>query len=203
MTTPRAAKFQQTERLIEAAFLELCRERGSFDVTVSEIAARAHVGRSTFYLHYQNVGALIAGIQERLLAMAETNLSYAVPHIAASGLAALPHYFEPVVPLLRQNRQALLLLLGPNGSAQFAYRLKETAKAQLRHFFVGHDNGNHGDKRTEYVIEYMAAAGLGLITHWLEDDLSMPVEELMALLGIILFSGPLAAGRSAIRPPRG
>ena len=36
----------------------------------------------------------------------------------------------------------------------------------------------HSSRQAEYVIEYMAAAGLGLIVHWLEDDLSMPVEEL-------------------------
>ncbi|MBK7218298.1 MAG: TetR family transcriptional regulator C-terminal domain-containing protein [Candidatus Promineofilum sp.] len=61
----------------------------------------------------------------------------------------------------------------------------------------------HSSRQAEYVIEYMAAAGLGLIVHWLEDDLSMPVEELIALLGAILFKGPLAAGLSVVRLPGG
>ena len=61
----------------------------------------------------------------------------------------------------------------------------------------------HDDRRTEYLIEYIAAAGLALIVHWLEDDLSMPVEELIALMGAILFKGPLAAGLSVARTPGG
>lgn len=198
MTAPRDPRFQKTERLIEAAFVELGLERGGFDVSVSEIAARAHVGRSTFYLHYQDVAALSESIQERLLAMAESNMSRAVSLFVAMGPATLSDYFVPMVSLMRENRQALLLYLGPSGSAQFAYRVKQMGKAKLRIFFVVHD-----DRRTEYLIEYMAAAGLALIVHWLEDDLSMPVEELIALMGAILFKGPLAAGLSVARTPGG
>lgn len=203
VTTAPATRFQQTEQLIEAAFVELCRERGSFDVTVSEVVARAHVGRSTFYLHYQDVAALIAAIQERLLALAEANLGRAMPYILAGGPAGLPHYFVPIVPVLRENRQTLLLFLGPNGSPQFAHRLKQMAKGKLRDFFEARDLMPHDDKRTEYVMEYMVAAGLGLIAHWLEDDLSMPAEEMITLLAAILFSGPLAAGMGVAQLPRG
>jgi AcrR family transcriptional regulator len=203
VTTPHDSRFQQTERLIETAFLGLCQERGSFDVTVSEVAARAHIGRSTFYLHHRSVAALSETIQERLLAMADSNLSRAVPHILANGPAGLPHYFVPIVPLMRQNRQALLLYLGPNGSAQFSHRVKQMAKTKLRRLLAAHGHMAHGDRRTEYVLEYMTAAGLGLIVHWLEDDLSMPVEELIALLGAILFSGPLTAGLGVVRRPGG
>jgi AcrR family transcriptional regulator len=190
---PRDLRFQQTERLIEAAFIELCQEQGSFDVTVSEVCARAGVSRSTFYLHYAGVAALMASIQERLLALAEANLSRALPWVLTHGTAGLADYFEPILPLVRENRPALLLFLGPNGSAQFAYRLKETGKTQMRRIFAA-NRVAQDDKRTEYLIEYMASAGLGLIVHWLRDDMSMPVEELVALLGVILFNGPLAAG---------
>lgn len=193
MTTARAPRFQETDRLITAAFVALCGEQGSFDVTVSEIAARAHVGRSTFYLHYQDVDALIASLQERLLALAEANLSHAIPQLLAHGRAALPGYFEPIVPLLRENRPALLLFLGPNGRPQFAYRLKQTAKALLRQFFTAGGHLGRDDRRAEYLLEYMTSAGLGLIVHWLEDDLAMPIGELADLLGTILFAGPLAA----------
>ncbi len=188
-TRPPDSKYIQTERAIEQAYLALCHEQGRLDVTVLEVVSRAGIGRSTFYLHFNDVAGLAAAIQERLLATAEANMSRVLPALAAQGQAALPTYFESVAQVLRENRRALLLFLGRNGSAPFFYRVKQTAKIQLRRLFT-----DRADERTEYVIEYMASAGMGLIVYWLEDEMALPYDELLELLGVILFKGPLVAG---------
>lgn len=186
---PPDSKYRQTERAIEQAYLALCLEQGRLDVTVSEVVSRAGIGRSTFYLHFNDVAGLAAAIQERLLAVAEANMARVLPDLLAHGEEALPRYFEPVAQALRENRQALLVFLGRNGSPAFIYRVKQTAKVYLRRLFAG-----RADERTEYVIEYMVSAGMGLIIYWLEDDMALPYETLLALLGTILVRGPLAAG---------
>lgn len=186
---PPDSKYRQTERAIEQAYLALCLEQGRLDVTVSEVVSRAGIGRSTFYLHFNDVAGLAAAIQERLLAVAEANMARVLPDLLAHGEEALPRYFEPVAQALRENRHALLVFLGRNGSPAFIYRVKQTAKVYLRRLFAG-----RADERTEYVIEYMVSAGMGLIIYWLEDDMALPYETLLALLGTILFRGPLAAG---------
>jgi|CXWJ01.1.fsa_nt_gi AcrR family transcriptional regulator len=186
---PPDSKYRQTERAIEQAYLALCLEQGRLDVTVSEVVSRAGIGRSTFYLHFNDVAGLAAAIQERLLAVAEANMARVLPDLLAHGEEALPRYFEPVAQALRENRQALLVFLGRNGSPAFIYRVKQTAKVYLRRLFAG-----RADERTEYLIEYMVSAGMGLIIYWLEDDMALPYETLLALLGTILVRGPLAAG---------
>lgn len=186
---PPDSKYRQTERAIEQAYLALCLEQGRLDVTVSEVVSRAGIGRSTFYLHFNDVAGLAAAIQERLLAVAEANMARVLPDLLAHGEEALPRYFEPVAQALRENRHALLVFLGRNGSPAFIYRVKQTAKVYLRRLFAG-----RADERTEYVIEYMVSAGMGLIIYWLEDDMALPYETLLALLGTILVRGPLAAG---------
>lgn len=186
---PPDSKYRQTERAIEQAYLALCLEQGRLDVTVSEVVSRAGIGRSTFYLHFNDVAGLAAAIQERLLAVAEANMARVLPDLLAHGEEALPRYFEPVAQALRENRHALLVFLGRNGSPAFIYRVKQTAKVYLRRLFAG-----RADERTEYLIEYMVSAGMGLIIYWLEDDMALPYETLLALLGTILVRGPLAAG---------
>jgi len=181
-------RFQKTGKHIENVFLDLCLEKGHRDIAVSELVARAGIGRSTFYLHYDDVPALSAGIQERLLALADANMSRGMAAIAAHGEAALAYYFVPASQLIRANRKALLVYLGRNGSTQFIYRLKQVARANLRQLLAPGD-----DPRTAYLLEYMVSAGLGLIVFWLEDDMAMPPQEVVALLETVMFKGTLAA----------
>jgi AcrR family transcriptional regulator len=55
------------ERKIIDAFLELCLEKNSRKVAVKEICERAGIARSTFYQHYEDVGQLLASLEERTL----------------------------------------------------------------------------------------------------------------------------------------
>jgi len=46
-------RVERTRNALAAAFVELMLSRGYDDVTVEDVAARANVGRSTFYLHFR------------------------------------------------------------------------------------------------------------------------------------------------------
>ncbi|MEG0765593.1 MAG: TetR/AcrR family transcriptional regulator, partial [Pseudoflavonifractor sp.] len=50
---------RMTRRLLQQALVELMREKPLRSVTVKELCARAEVNRSTFYLHYYDIYALM------------------------------------------------------------------------------------------------------------------------------------------------
>jgi AcrR family transcriptional regulator len=50
---------QRTQAALMSAFVELVLTRGYDAVTVEDIAARANVGRSTFYMHHRNKEAIL------------------------------------------------------------------------------------------------------------------------------------------------
>jgi len=50
---------QRTRATLKSAFIELVLSRGYEPIAVSDIARRANVGRSTFYLHYTGKEALL------------------------------------------------------------------------------------------------------------------------------------------------
>ena len=54
------ARIVRTRRHLQEALFALARERGIDDVTVSDIAERAGVNRSTFYQHYSDKETLLA-----------------------------------------------------------------------------------------------------------------------------------------------
>lgn len=62
-------RVQRTRRALRDALLSLLPERGWDDIGVQEICERADVGRSTFYLHFQNKEQLLAGGFSDLRAM--------------------------------------------------------------------------------------------------------------------------------------
>ena len=60
------SKYFATAAKMDDAFLELLERKDFAYITVKEICAAAGVNRSTFYLHYENVGDLLDESVERI-----------------------------------------------------------------------------------------------------------------------------------------
>src|SRR5215203_561868 len=52
-------RVQRTRELLQKAAMELMEEKGYDGITVGDITERANLGRTTFYLHYQNKADLL------------------------------------------------------------------------------------------------------------------------------------------------
>ena len=57
-------RIQKTLRNIRAAFIELAKEKPIDNITVKELCERALINKATFYLHYENLGELIAILED-------------------------------------------------------------------------------------------------------------------------------------------
>jgi len=57
----------RTKEAIRAAFIELLDEKGFNSITVKDITTRAHVNRSTFYMHYEDKYDLMEQLQRDVL----------------------------------------------------------------------------------------------------------------------------------------
>ncbi|WP_042214954.1 TetR/AcrR family transcriptional regulator [Demequina mangrovi] len=68
------ARIARTRRRLQEALVELARERGVDEVSVSDIAARAGVNRSTFYQHYSDKETLLADALDVVAGDAEAGL---------------------------------------------------------------------------------------------------------------------------------
>ena len=60
-----------TEMVIREAFLQLVKSKPIQKITVSDICALAEISRPTFYLHYEDIYALVDEIGENMLASAK------------------------------------------------------------------------------------------------------------------------------------
>lgn len=114
MTKPDR-RVRRTRELLQKALIELISERGYDALTIQEIADRANVGRTTFYLHYSSKEELLMSCHEAIVSR---------------------FHFGPLHPL---SREELLSPEAPPGMTS-AYRHLEDARAMLSPIFQGKDS---------------------------------------------------------------
>lgn len=57
---------QKTISCIKQAFMQLCKDNAASQITVSKLASKAQINRTTFYLHYQSVNDVMQDIDNDL-----------------------------------------------------------------------------------------------------------------------------------------
>lgn len=67
MSDKQDRRSQRTRHLVGEAFVQLLKEKGYSAITVSDIIARANIGRSTFYSHYRDKDDLFVAQLDRVI----------------------------------------------------------------------------------------------------------------------------------------
>ncbi|HWV25853.1 MAG TPA: TetR family transcriptional regulator [Aeromicrobium sp.] len=181
-----------SERLVDAAFA-LFAERGYDETTVEDIAARAGVGRTTFFRHYGSKEAVIFPAHDELLARITARLDSAAPatrdlavveaarivlrHYVAEGERARQRYrLISQVPALRDRENA--------GQRQYQKTFAESLRARWPDL---HD----ADLRAELMAASVVAAHNHVLRRWLRGDAGDPEAELDAAMDLVISQASL------------
>lgn len=106
------SKYYHTALLMNQALIELLNQKAYDFITIKEICQKAGVNRSTFYLHYDNVGDLleetITNINQKFMA-SFTNTNYDILQKIAKGekkslIFVTPEYLQPYLNHIKQNK---------------------------------------------------------------------------------------------------
>ncbi|MCI0711269.1 MAG: TetR/AcrR family transcriptional regulator [Chloroflexi bacterium] len=171
-------RVQRTRDQLQKALIELIKERRYDDITIQDIVDYANVGRTTFYLHYDNKDDLFISCHEAIVS---------------------EFHFGPLYPL---SREELLSPEAPSGMTS-AYRHLADVRALLHPIFQGNDsllmlrrllrNWNAQEIETslhaafteadsaipfDMLANYLAGAQMTLLQWWLEKRQPYPPERL-------------------------
>lgn len=186
MTRSKSRYFATAVRMDEA-FLALL-ERKDFEyITVKEICAAAGVNRSTFYLHYETIGDLLAESTQYLTDQFRASM----PRDAASLLEKLPScpleelyfvtadYLEPYLLYIRAHRRVFRTAL-ENASV---LRLNDTYTALSRHILLPVlDRFGVPAEDQKYMIRFYIHGIIAIITEWLSGDCREPVGHIVSVI---------------------
>lgn len=152
---------QRTRTALMAAFVELILSRGYERVRIGAIAARANVGRSTFYLHYSSKAALLKeSFKQPCRGLA-----------ACVGADATPRIVIPLLEHFRDqrgtNRVFFEYPIRPVWVTALAASIEPTLARTSRAGRV------HALIPRSLLALMLAEMQIALITHWLTDAISV------------------------------
>ena len=158
---PRA---RRTRQLLRETLIELIVERGEFQsITIKDIATRAEVSRTTFYLHFKTVDDLLfETMREQYMQIFERIHAPDVGLDIASG-----EDFEHV----EENADFYRVMIGENGSPAFVNRVRDfLAEANVEWMQEHLSPDQASPVPIEMVGNFMAGAQIGVIAWWLKQN---------------------------------
>ncbi|MBP3584903.1 MAG: TetR/AcrR family transcriptional regulator [Peptococcaceae bacterium] len=112
----------RSKTMIRQAFLELLQEKPYEKITVTDIAQRADLNRSTFYAHYPDVQGLIEEIEEEIINRSMQLLS----EVTCQNIFQDPKIFlQILVQPVEENRKLYQLLVQSDYAGRQLYRINE------------------------------------------------------------------------------
>jgi AcrR family transcriptional regulator len=175
---------QRTQKLLREALIALILEKGYDAITVQDITDRANLGRATFYLHYHDKDELLLSLMHEII----TNAAQEITPLADDYIYA----GEPPSLLVFQHAEAnadlYRAIFGGGGLAGVLshYRKLSASEAQSQLYKILPQDLSIP---IEIVAHYLTGALNALVIWWLENDRSLPAEEMARIFHILSMSG--------------
>lgn len=176
-------RVRRTRQLLRQALWELIPEKGYEAITIQDIADRATLNRTTFYLHYHDKADLLyQGIAE---VFDELTSRDPQPELVGDKLSsigtkmAITHDFKHFA----ENYEFYRAMLGRHGVWGFFFQLQEYIyETTARRLEAALGDLPSGPIPADFVLNYIAAAYIGVIRWWIKCEMPYPPEEMASRL---------------------
>ncbi len=157
---------KRTKRTLERSLAELSREYPLNKVTVKMLCERAEMSRNAFYFHYDDINAMVKGIEDGIIDEVTEKLDefkkLGFPENILSTIEALIDVFD-------RKRDYVLMLFDKSYSANFTQRLYGIFSEFNYEYFQQY----HPDiKKSTYEVFYTFLSGgfYDSLRYWLENS---------------------------------
>ena len=171
-------RIQRTRDLLRRALMQLINEKGYDAVTIQDIADRANLGRTTFYLHYESKEALLLDHHADFASgLALRPLSY-----EALMSDSAPPEFERFLKELADGRAIYLAIMGSRQGKLIRRgihrQMMDSLLASLQAAFPDVDPTFPPDMLAHYIV----GAQLAFIDRWLDQRMAYEVADVARML---------------------
>jgi AcrR family transcriptional regulator len=171
-------KTRYTRKALRDSLVELMEDKPITKITIKELCEKADINRTTFYAHYRDQYDLLQQVEDETLACVENILEkYADKHSKRELLKMI----EEIFTFVAGNSNSIQTLLSENGDIGFQKKLfrRFMRKDQVMKYF---SDKSIREETKEYWYVHVISGAVGLVQHWLKDDMSIPVPELAQML---------------------
>lgn len=188
------SRYFNTALRMDQAFLELLEKKDMEYITVKEICEAAGVNRSTFYLHYETIGDLLAEsvqyMNEQFLEHMKMRGEVFVSRIRECPLEELylvtPAYLTPYLEYIAQNKRLFRTALKNSGSLG----LGKTYRRMMRHVFTPIlERFQIAEPDRPYMVAFYIHGLMAIISEWLKHDCADSISHVSAIMEQCVMSG--------------
>lgn len=181
------SKYFATAAKMDEAFLQLLEKKDFAYITVKEICEMAGVNRSTFYLHYETIGDLLAESVEHMnkqfLTYMQKDKDAFVAKLCDCPMEELylvtPEYLTPYLSYIREYQRLFRTAL----ENAVVLRL-ENSYAGLSQYVLSPILERYGvpEQDRNYIMAFYLQGLMAIITEWLKNDCIDPIEQIIAVI---------------------
>lgn len=179
-------RVKRSRLFLRNALISLIAEKGYEEITVQEITKKADLNRATFYLHFQDKNDLLEqSIQEMLDELVHTlttRREIARTENDKNKFTFLFLLFEHI----SIHAEFYRVMLGKRGLPGFTARLKEVLQDTFYNSLL---RAQPDDQKLliprEILNHYITSAHIGVILHWLENDMPYSPRYMASKLGLL------------------
>ncbi|KMT23318.1 TetR/AcrR family transcriptional regulator [Clostridium cylindrosporum] len=169
--------------LIDAFWTLYCEKRIE-KITVKEITQKAGYNRSTFYEYFIDIYDVLEQIETSII----PNVNELPPIAMLEGNLGMP--LDIFMELYEKNHKYYSVLLGDNGDAAFASKLKNSIKPMLQEALKY--QVKISEKELDFILEYILSAMIGIMSYWFKQDKVISNEKLISLINEIMENGVMS-----------
>lgn len=173
---PTDKRIIKTRTSIKKAFMELVKKQSISKISVSDLAAKALVNRSTFYLHYSDVASVAADLDKEI----EESISECMDDFTISDIYASTYlFFKKLTDRLDENEAMKRYIIFSTNFVNVIAKIKQIlvrkASDSLVKKFPQTDV-----KQIDYPLTYAVGGIIDCYVKWVRfGDGSVPMDDLM------------------------
>lgn len=187
-TDPRVLR---TRVLLRQALQELVPEKNFSNLTISQVTARAGLDRSTFYLHYPGLHALLEDCARELFAEMRAEIYANKMADYRSDPSVLEPFVASVFKHLEKHHRFYKAMLGRQGDPYFRILFQDQLAELIFEPVELKDTMNKNNVQSGMTLRFFSAGFAGLASWWLEKDMPIPLEEASRQVAVNILPGYL------------
>lgn len=163
---------ERTKKWIRKAFIELLAEKKTIDkITVSELAARADITKTTFYYHYDDIYAVAEEFENELISMLNDTLD----EIGKENPIDYSEYIRKTLDFIKSNEENYRLAVKATDLNFFATKLKNVFSKKMVDTAATWGFSTDYDKRRVQVY-FLVSACADTMIQYLKGDLTSSID---------------------------
>lgn len=116
---------ERTKRWIRRAFTEMMAEKKDIEkISVTELAARADISKTTFYYHYEDIYAVAEEFENELIEQLSVALTGLAKDFCAESID-FEYYTRGIIAYLKENEENYRMVMSASSPRLFAEKLKK------------------------------------------------------------------------------